>query len=263
MNGLHSYLQKQAELSFQHLHVYQQSADAEAMHHFRVSLKKIHAGVVFLQSRFPRLKKQKKRMKAVFRAGGLIREQQLRLGWLRLHRLKLLAVTAGMEGKLEIYQANFKNDLPAFKTKLEKAFSKLYAAAETIRKEELQQYVSALKTSVLQLLRKNRAEDWHELRKQIKQLLYAVHWLRPEEQLRLLRITELKYLDKLQEAIGTWHDLVDLKQWLTDEQFFLHEHSTVRNAFAKCWNEVQQLLISQQKTVSQLLSQHRSRLMLK
>jgi CHAD domain-containing protein len=262
VNGLHSYLQKQSESALAQLHAFQQTADAEAMHQFRVSLKKIHAGVVYLQSRFPRIKKQKKRIKTVFRAGGLIREQQLRLQWLRRHRLHLLAATAGLEGKLVLHQDQFTSELPASKKELKKAFSNLLADAEMVRKQELLHYVVDLKASVLLLLQKSHAEDWHELRKQIKQLLYAVHWLEPEEQLRLLRITQLKYLDKLQEAIGAWHDLVDLKQWLTDELFFLHEHPNVRKAFGRCWNEVQQLLTQQQKTVSQLLQQHRFRLML-
>ncbi|MBK8089214.1 MAG: CHAD domain-containing protein [Chitinophagaceae bacterium] len=76
---------------------------------------------------------------------------------------------------------------------------------------------------------------WHELRKIIKQLLYAQNWLSESEKIKLLPVKQTAFLDQLQEAIGNWHDAEDLKTWLSDEQFFLRTESNIKSQFNRCW----------------------------
>ena len=61
-------------------------------------------------------------------------------------------------------------------------------------------------------------------------------------------------IDQLQEQIGIWHDLVDLQQWILDEQFFLSKDSSVKHQDSKAVEQLQKnLLVQEQAVLRQLL----------
>ncbi|HMP86789.1 MAG TPA: CHAD domain-containing protein, partial [Lacibacter sp.] len=111
-----------------------------------------------------------------------------------------------------------------------------------------------LKKEISRLQREERPENWHELRKQIKQLLYTWHWLENRQQLLLLSRREYAYYDELQEAIGHWHDLLDIRDWLTNKQFFFHSDHTVRQSFGRCWVRLSHDTAQQDRVVRKLLA---------
>ncbi len=259
MNELDSYLHKQSSVATGHLQAYAQTTDSEELHQFRVAMKKINAVAVFLCTFFPKAKKNKKRLKQIFRSAGFIREQELRLQWLRRYRLLLLAETSDLERTMQLFQAAFNQDFLSNEKQLHRSVKQLRLLAGTIRQHDLVDSVTRLKQTVVLQLEKVQPQEWHELRKQIKQMLYALHWLSPGDQLRLLPVKQVQSFDQLQEAIGAWHDLVDLKQWLSDEQFFLHTDPLVTKSFAKGWKRLQTSLLTAEKTVLHRLAQHRQR----
>jgi CHAD domain-containing protein len=262
MDAFVSYLQKQTAAAAGHLGSFERTGDQEELHQFRVAMKKMNAAAVFLSVHFPTAGKPRKKLKRVFRAAGLIREQQLRMEWLRRNRLQLLAVTADAAEDLQFFLSAFGKEKEHNKKVVHRSSARMLVLAHEMPREDIITYAFLQREAVFPMLAAASQEYWHELRKQIKQLLYALHWMEPADQVRCLRVKEVQYLDHLQEVIGAWHDLCDLKQWMSDQQFFLHSDAGVRKAFTKGWSLLQTGLSVAEKTVLKQLSQHRQKLSL-
>ena len=63
----------------------------------------------------------------------------------------------------------------------------------------------------------NNTERWHNNRKKIKNLLYFYEVL-PKSLLQKLQLN-IAYLDRLQNAIGLWHDIFSIEELLRKEGF--------------------------------------------
>jgi len=63
----------------------------------------------------------------------------------------------------------------------------------------------------------NRAANLHKNRKQMKMLLYF-HAVLPLPMVKKLRLNT-SYLDRLQDTIGQWHDIVSITALLEKERF--------------------------------------------
>ena len=97
-------------------------------------------------------------------------------------------------------------------------------------------------------------DDWHELRKLSKQLLYAYHWINEQDKLKVMTVLSYHTIDQLQEEIGIWHDLVDMQQWLFNEQFFLSSDVSVKQQDNKASEQLDKnLLLQEQAVLRQLL----------
>lgn len=221
MNEIREYAKKQKGSALHLLEHYNTASDEEVVHQLRVSLKKIKAVLNYLRTLHPKkIKILRKKLQFVFQAAGSLREAQLRSAWLKEKRFLFLIQYATLDQKIKEEEELFFAQKQDHSESLAFVYDELNKYLKKVDADALLQYALELKEQLekqLQIVAKN---DWHELRKLIKQLLYAHHWLTEKDKLKVLTVEAYQKFDQLQENIGVWHDAVDLLQWLTDGQFF-------------------------------------------
>lgn len=256
MKLLKEYTAKHLSAALHYLHAYAQKKEQEDLHQLRVCLKKIRAAQNFLLQSKPgvrKLQKSQKMLRRLFKTAGVIRQLELKNEWLQKNRFDLFIKEANMNEQLEADRADFSGEEHVYAHQLKECGTVFLHTISKLKNETLENYIETVKQSVFYLLNTGSLTDWHELRKQIKQLLYARQWLTQNQKLHLLTVTEYNYLNQLQEKIGSWHDLVDLKQWLTDKEFFLHSDVEIKKTFKRCWQKLnRQLLLKEQQVQKSL-----------
>ena len=252
MNILQQYADKQVHTAIALLNKYVATTDMETLHQLRVSLKKLKAVLQYLRSaKVSKTKKSKQSLQLLFHAAGAVRELQLRRQWLLLNKYEALIAAAQLQHKKREEENWFierSEDWRAILKKLKTKLHQLTAGADHAR---LLKYSMALKEEIGQFSFTG-ATDLHAFRKQVKQLLYAQHWFTDTEKLKLLPVKESKRLDALQEQIGNWHDLVDLFNWLQEQQFYLSKDKLLHTAYTNAANKIR----LQQKKAEQLLQKN-------
>lgn len=261
MNLLKDYTRQQTESSLEWLDTYLTTTDEEALHQLRVSLKKIKAVLHYFTEEHvheQQISKCRQMVRHIFREAGFIRETQLMISWLKKNRYRILLKESALEEHLLLYTQQFIDDGKKSKKRLEQTGKNLKKLCSEVDQQSTLRSLLQLKIKINDaLLSAKSPGSWHELRKLIKQLLYACHWI-PESSLPgLLSDKESVYFDQLQEAIGNWHDAENIKRWLSDEQFFLHSNSSVKKQFSKCWQKLLSEIRENEKTVRSLLKQPR------
>lgn len=210
ISGSHDYFKVQAKLAIKELDKYFHDPQVETLHLFRVELKKIRAVFFHLQEMLEQkaVKKNHRQVKKIFTKAGRIRELQLQISWLEKHRKFNLLRVMKYESKLRKSDKNFHHRIPGMLNILKKGFDKTENKLSGITQQQTDQYISKKWQTVLRPLLTNIDEKrWHETRKGVKQLVYARYWISAETILRKKVISIFLVLDKLQNAIGNWHDL--------------------------------------------------------
>ncbi|MEJ8843426.1 CHAD domain-containing protein [Lacibacter sp. H375] len=232
------------------LEQYSAASDEEVLHQLRVSLKKLKAVLDYLRTLHPKkIKALRKKLQFVFHAAGSLREAQLRLKWLTEKRLSLLIRHSSLDQKIKEEAELFITQKHDHLKKLKSVSEELDKYLKKVDEVDLLRYALELKAKLQDKLPIVSKDNWHALRKLVKQLLYAYHWLGEQDKLKVLTVTDYKKLDLLQENIGIWHDAVDLYQWLTDGQFFLSKEKSVKQQFNKAFAVVQKDIELKEKAV--------------
>jgi CHAD domain-containing protein len=179
--------------------------EENAVHQFRVNTKKLNALIQYLEKKYPEEKYRKdfQPIKKIFKKAGKIREIQLDIQKLNNLSGELKDIKNQLNKAFEFsiedflkLEGHWKKDLSFFSNSMK-------GKLKNITFEELQLYFSNLiKGAHSQLL--NRS--YHNARKNIKSILY-LRELIPLQQQEDLAI-DFVFLEKLQEKIGIWHDLV-------------------------------------------------------
>lgn len=256
MSELRVYVEKQTSSALHLLEQYNSASDGEVLHQLRVSLKKVKAVLDYLRTLHPKkIKSLRKKLQIVFHAAGYLREAQLRFKWLKGKRFLFLIQHASLEQKIKEQEEFFVTQKQDHLKKLQLINDKLDEYLKETSGEALLQYALKLKEEFEETLPVAEKEDWHELRKLSKQLLYAHHWITEQDKLKVLTVSAYKKLDQLQEKIGVWHDAVDLLQWLTDGQFFLSKDKAVKEQFNKAFALVQKDIEVKEKSVLKQLQE--------
>jgi CHAD domain-containing protein len=192
-------------------------------------------------------------LRSVFQAAGEIREYQLLLQWLHKHHLRVLEENFFPAARLQQMIADFREQAPVFKNDLKEIIeqtAKFVAHTNEILPE---QYFTDLHA---QLQERTNAElpamEWHDLRKLIKQWMYALNWVAPEE--AAAKETALAYFNKLQEQIGQWHDLEMIKEAFSQKQIYLSQDLDVQKDFARAWEKLTHSLRYREKQVMEMLA---------
>jgi CHAD domain-containing protein len=255
MSELKAYTGKQLQTAIEMLQSFTPGADAEIIHQLRVSLKKLKAVLVFAATLNPeKTKKIRKKVQVLFRAAGSVREAQLQLQWLTKKRYVHLIEAAKLKQKISEEEALLLLQKEDYQDMLASVAKDLLKLIRKIKQEQVADYAVQLKKTVQQQLQAEEKEEWHALRKLIKQMLYVHHWLSEQEKLKIMPVLLYHVFDQLQEQIGTWHDLIDLQQWLTDQQFFLHQEPSIKQQSTKASAQLQaNLLLQEQAVLRQLL----------
>lgn len=250
MSELRVYAEKQMNSALQLLEQYNSASDAEVLHQLRVSLKKVKAVLDYLRTLHPKkIKSLRKKLQLVFHAAGSVREAQLRLKWLKGKRFHYLIQYAAFDQKIKEEEELFVTQKKDHLKKLRSICDELAEYLKEVDADALLQYSAALKEQLEKQLPTVAKNEWHALRKLVKQLLYAHHWFTEKDKLKVLTVAAYQKLDQLQEKIGVWHDAVDLLQWLTDEQFFLSKDKSVKQQFNKAFALVEKDIELKEKVV--------------
>jgi len=200
------YLTKKEKDLLVQLHAFSESGDSEALHRLRLDLKKVKAFVQMVKEcTAKRASKDMDLLKKLFRQAGKIRDAGNMLQLLeRFHSVPpeykseqdQLRITAARE---------FHQHAQDYYKQGRKAGRRLLADVQAIRTRCIKDWYAARLIKIAVLLTAS-GDLLHEARKKIKELLYVQRIL-PAPLVAGIGLNN-DYLDRLQEAIGEWHDMV-------------------------------------------------------
>lgn len=200
-NKIKKTISKHSKNAIERLTAFQEYSNAEDMHKFRISIKKLkaisgfytsHKKTAFTRSFLP--------VKTEYRQLGEIRTSQLILEQLEKHHSN-----AGKKEMASLKLVNacllFHLRFPSIIQELQKHFSKLKTSLRPIKKRKIKSrlYNHLEKTcNCIQKAKKN-TELFHACRKKIKKILYVAENMKTN--------MNLKKLDVLQDELGKLHDI--------------------------------------------------------
>ncbi|HLP13519.1 MAG TPA: CHAD domain-containing protein [Flavobacteriales bacterium] len=192
---------KHSTKAIERLIAFHEHSNAEDMHKFRISIKKLKAISVFFTShKKPAFTQSFLPVKTVYRQLGEIRTSQLILEQLETHH--------GDAAKKEMASLKLVNDcllfhlrFPSIIQELQKHFSKLNTSLRPIKKRKIKSrlYDRLEKTCNCMQKAKKNTELFHACRKKIKKILYVAENTKTN--------MNLKKLDVLQDELGKLHDI--------------------------------------------------------
>lgn len=185
------------------LKAYSKKGKQDKLHEFRVGIKKLKAFLILADSAAPKSKLLNKfrPVGRVFRRAGKIRRAAINIEIASLPSLKkeqynLLLVA---EGKFKLNRQYYRQKIKHAGTKLKANISPIDDLHISLFYEKHLQQIAGF------LAHCDFSSSLHECRKQLKTLLYNYRLVGP---LLDIKLNE-KYIDRLQQAIGDWHDNVD------------------------------------------------------
>ena len=239
-----------------YLHEYKSTWKGDDLYEVRTNLKKIRACVECMQniSDSERIKKIKQRVTKIFHKSGSVREAQLQLDWLKKNKLQRTISESGIESLLKDSEKKFQKKNPAMIRKLRKKHSTILKSAKDYEQEDIVAYFYNSRKIFKEMIQNDLPqENWHELRKLTKKMLYSYHWL-PEEQMNFLNtINSMDRWDRLQTAIGLWHDEQIRKDWLGSRATFLSSDTKLKKEFDLAWQKVERSEKNQARKVRTML----------
>jgi CHAD domain-containing protein len=206
----------------------EKSYDEKAIHKSRVTIKKLRALASFLKFSHPglQIREDLREAKAFFRAAGELRDIQVQenlqneLGISQKKELK--AFFHEQQKRKTEARKNLKKQLALFGEaeihKLEKALKAHVSGFETNQLEELaKDYIHTLWHGIRgDMARPSGKIPFHDIRKKVKKIQYLLllfaDWSSDTE---LLDKEGMERLEKLQTALGDWHDREVLLQQLS------------------------------------------------
>ncbi|MBS1661108.1 MAG: CHAD domain-containing protein [Bacteroidetes bacterium] len=198
------YLSKKERDWLVQLDAFGRSGDSEAIHKLRLGIKKVRAFVEMMKECSDRkAPKDFALLKKMFRQAGKIRDAENSLRLMERFHLDMGEFRAEQERLRVSATAEFKRKISLYRKKGKKAGRRLQADVLSIRTECVKDWFAARLIKISVLLT-GAGDLLHEARKRIKELLYVQRVLPVAlaEEIGLNR----DYLDRLQEAIGQWHD---------------------------------------------------------
>jgi CHAD domain-containing protein len=188
------------------LNSYAEDKKPEHLHSLRVSIKKIRAVSCIVIFREPSFKKTIKPLKSLFQEAGIIRGMQINTHLLtefQLHRSKpYIRLVKNISESSSFFCRRINLHLQSLKH----AEKKLSNIGTAIKSKHLQSFLKEEEIKLKEVVRKKNQDEehLHEIRKQLKKLLYVYKFL-PDEQKTNFNLNFQKATD-LQEKIGNWHD---------------------------------------------------------
>ena len=199
------YLSKKEKKWLIQLHVYSESGDPEAIHQLRLNVKKVKAFVQMMKAcSDKRIVRDLGPLKKMFRQAGKIRDAG--------NNIRLLSEFQGVSAEYRQQQERlgkeaaivFRERAEGYRKKGKKAVRRLQADLHAVRSQCIKDWYASRLIKIGVLLTAS-GDLLHEARKRIKELLY-VQGLLPKALAGEIGLDK-EYLDKLQDAIGNWHDM--------------------------------------------------------
>jgi CHAD domain-containing protein len=199
------------------LKLFRKTSQPEALHHFRVEIKKLRAFYLLLGFCDPHFDSEKKfkPLRKIFHQLGLIRDVDVMQQLLKKYKIRLDKTITVLDRKNQKQNIkHFCSDIPSFLESVSKAEKKLCHHIKVIHRECLHEYLLKKEKEIKKQLG-NRSFDkcLHESRKAIKQVIYLSRiegGLTPRV---------FSYYNTLQTDIGGWHDKQILHKFIKDLSF--------------------------------------------
>lgn len=239
---------------FNHLHDFELTEADVPLHDFRVEMKKLKAVIKFLRTVYPKQKFKKiaHNLGTVFQHTGEIREYQLLQQWLHKNELQHIIQIYFPEENMKQMIVLFHQKSSAYKIELKEVIECCGKFIRHTNKIVAEQYVVELNAQIEKIMQHNvLISDWHELRKLIKQWMYAINWIDNEAETK--SDSKFSYYNKLQEAIGYWHDLETIKDTLSQKQIYLSTDIDIHKEFSKAWEKLNHSIGYREKHVEEML----------
>jgi CHAD domain-containing protein len=263
MKLLRHFLKKQRQMAKKQMKAFAKSGHIEDLHQLRVTLKKIRTVYQFMKNQDHSKKirlKYKSKFRPFFTDAGNIRKLQLFRKKLKAYRLQKLSEHSPSLKNEAVSTSIFQLQLPSKVKFIEQLIDRMESETKHTPSANVFQYGELLKMNVYKSINKPVNNEWHAIRKEIKRLLHMFHFIGNTQQLRLLTVSQFKDLDRLQETIGHWHDLLDFHEWLITEGFSMSGIVAVKKEFKKAWSLIQlELRDSETKVVAMMfkVSKHK------
>jgi CHAD domain-containing protein len=249
------YYSQRVKNLFNHIHDFEVDISESSLHDFRVELKKIKAVFKFLKFVYGKqeIKKITHLLDLIFQEAGYIREQQLMQSWIKENTLSEIEKKYFPEKLLKSTITSFHDKFSEYKKKLDELLKQYNKLIEKTNQIVADQYVMKLKHSIEKKLYKKKSEaEWHELRKIIKQWLYASNWVTERDSSEISQL--YPYYNKLQEAIGVWHDKITIRESLLTMQAHLSKELPIQKDYAIALKKINASIKYTSKEVEQLLN---------
>lgn len=250
-SSLAIYYNQRVKQVFNQLLEFDLNSSENSMHDFRVEIKKMRAILKFLKSVYPKqkLKKSARQLNNIFQQAGEIREYQLFLQWLKKNELEILIKHIFPTKELEDLIKNFHVQVHQFKHDLKELTENINEYVRATNEILAEHYVRDLFVQMDELIKTSgSSSEWHELRKIIKQWMYAVNWMEAGQDI------DIAYYQKLQEAIGYWHDAEVIKETLLQKKIFLSHDMELQKSFSIASEKLNHSIRYREKQISELLN---------
>jgi len=251
---LEKYFAQRVKNLFNNLHDFELNGDETSLHDLRVEIKKLRAIIKFLGTIYPKqqLKKPAHLLRSIFQKAGEVRESQLLQQWLRKHQFSVIENTYFPQEKLDFLIAQFRKNATQYKDDFKEIIESLSKFVHSTNEILAEQYFTDINAQVEKLCRRNLPHaEWHDLRKLIKQRIYAYNWVRHENE---NDDPHFAYYNKLQENIGLWHDLEIIKDNFSQKQVYLSQDIEVQIDFNLAWEKLMSSHKYREKIVEEMLS---------
>lgn len=251
---LEKYFAQRVKNLFNNLHDFELNGDETSLHDLRVEIKKMRAIIKFLATIYSKqqLKKPAHLIRAIFQKAGEVRESQLLQQWLHKHEFTLIENTYFPSEKLDFLIEQFRKSSSQYKDDFKDIIEALSKFVHSTNEILAEQYFTDLNAQVEKLCRKNLPQtEWHELRKLIKQRIYAYNWVQHENE---NDDPHFAYYNKLQENIGLWHDLEIIKDNFSQKQVYLSQDIEIQKEFNLAWDKLMSSQKYREKIVEEMLS---------
>jgi CHAD domain-containing protein len=199
------------------LKTFDKKGKQEALHHFRVQVKKLRAFLVLVDSEEngPKLEKQLKPVRKIFKAAGVIRNAYMNLELGKVHQQGASAFMRGQRRLMKESAAQFRSASVKHLAMIRKTRRRLKKAPLRLSNVHISMYYQQQLEEIALCLKPQRSEaSLHACRKQLKMLTYNYQLVKPV----LSLVFSKDYLEQVHIAIGDWHDKqVAIELFLNEE----------------------------------------------
>jgi len=203
------YLEKEWKEMNAHLKFFLEKGGQEDLHQFRVQIKKLRAMLSLIEgtSRQTGLLRDFKPVRKIFKYAGRIRDAHINLQLSERYDLKNEVFKAGQQKIIEEGTSAFRSGGEKYIRNIKDSYRRLKKQLPKVDDNSIADfYKNQLAQIAGKLAHSNFNEEMHDNRKLIKVLVYN-HKFADKAINGSLHLNS-DYLDKLQSAIGEWHDNV-------------------------------------------------------
>jgi CHAD domain-containing protein len=142
----------------------------------------------------------------------------------------------------------FHHQAKQFKHDLQDLSQQLHPFIQSTNEILAAHYVRDIYIQMDKMIRMNCSmHEWHELRKTIKQWMYAINWVKDSQEI------DISYFQKLQETIGYWHDAEVIKESLVQKKIFLSKDVELQKSFSIASEKLNHTIRYREKQIVDLL----------